>query len=634
MSVTNKPGLTMTALALASLTSISGPAYAFQLETGNPDISVRWDNTFKYLLSVRADEIDKEVVGDGSSASVLGDDADLGWERGDLINNRVDVLTELDVVWKGNFGFRISGAGWYDHGYRDGTNHPGYNEYLEQSQPNYGDTWGLTTAPPGELSDDAEFLAYKGAELLDAFVFGQFEIGEEMALGFRAGRHTIYWGNSLFLNGATNGIAGSMTTVDAAKGRAVPGTSAKELFRPTSKLSGSFQLSPNLSLVGYYSFEFEEHRHAGNGTYFSNAEGLTPDTDQFVTLIPGQVDPQTLESLKPRTGFTKVSDKTPGSGEWGAGVNYYFEDSGWDLGLYFLNYHDKTPQGLNGAMDLSQFAGDNGLDKLVENWPLFNDGVPANPVDIYTGAGYPAHGIGRANWVYKEDNKLIGLSLSNELWGVSWGSDFVYRMDVPLNTNLNAQLQHVGNIPDDLPPATDALLEAALTGNGFSYDNWDFEGQDPSNYPGAIGDSWHVVLNGVGVLAPSAIWDGGTWSVETVLAAMASVSENEHLLNENVIEGKVTSTINVAFTPVWFQVLPALDLRLKLNAGWGMTGGAAPIAFGGSRHRGNAGITFRFQYDQVWESDLRYAFFYGEREGLGGNTIDRANVSFTIKRTF
>lgn len=627
--------LTPIALALASLASISAPAYAFQFKTGNPDLQIRWDNTVKYLLSVRTQEISQKVVGDGSTASILGDDADLGWERGDIINNRVDLLSEMDVIWKGNFGFRISAAGWYDHAYRDGTNHPGYNEYLEQSQPYYGDTWGSTEVAPGQLSDDAQFLAYKGAELLDAFIFGSWDIGESMAFSFRAGRHSLFWGNTLFLNGAINGIGGSMSSVDAGKGRAVPGTSAKELFRPTNKLSASFQFSQNLSVVGYYSFEFEEYRLEGNGTYRSSAEGLTPDTSQFATLTPGRIDPQTLELVgNPRTGFSKTNDKTPGAGEWGMGVNYYFEDSGWDLGLYFLNYNDKLPQGLNGAMDLSQFAANQGLNKLVANWPDFNNGVPANPVDEYNDAGYPAIGIGNFNWVYKEDNKLLGLSLSNELWGISWGSDMVYRKDVPLNTNLNAQLQHVTNIPDDLPPATSAGLEAALTANGFAYDNWDYYGKDSGNYPGAVGDSWHFVLNGIGVLTPTGLWDGGSWSFEATAASMIRVTENEELINESLIAGQVSSVLRVAMTPAWFQVLPRTDLRLRLVASYGLMGDAAPIAFGGSRDRGAASIALNATYNQVWLYDLRYGQSYGKRGGLGSNTMDRGNLNFTIKRTF
>jgi hypothetical protein len=614
-------------------------AHAFKFKTDNPDLSVRWDNTLKYNLTMRAQDVDKEIVGERGALAVLGDDADLGWKQGDIVSNRVDVLSEMDFIWK-NIGFRASGAAWYDHGYSGGTGHPGFNKYLEQTSPNYADTWGSTAVRPGKLTDDAKEVSYRNIELLDAFIFGNFDFGESMGASVRAGRHTIYWGNSLLLAGAVHGIAGSMTTIDAAKGLSIPGTEAKELFRPTNKISGTFQINPNLSLVGYYSLQFEEYLLPPTGTYFSTAEGLTSDNDQFITLIPGQIDPQTRDLLSPRSGFSKTSNKTPGAGEWGAGLKYYFEESGWDLGVYFLNYYDKVPQGLNGALDLGQFAsaqaagGDALFQQLVDAWPLFNNGVAANSPEVFTGGGYPAIGVGNYNWVYKEDNQLFGLSLANEVWGISWGSDFVYRKDAPINTSLNAQLLHVSNIPADFPSEINGLLDAALTAQGFTYDNWDYTGQNSSNYPGATGDTWHVVINGVGFLPPTSFWDGGSYAVETTFSSLISVSDNEELLAPNVNEGDVTSTIAVNISPTWYQVLPATDLRVPISLSYTISGDAPPIAFGGTKEYGNASIALRFDYDQAWQADLRYAFNFGPVDGLSGNTTDRGNLSFTVKRTF
>lgn len=624
-------------ISLASLVSASG-VQAFEFDTGNPDLKIRWDNTLKYNVTMRTEDINNDVLSKGGAFAVLGDDADLGWEQWDIVNNRFDILSELDLSWKGKFGMRVSGAGWYDHAYSDDSAHPGYNSELIPGL--YADTWGSISVKPGEFTDDAEDLHYKGGELLDAFVFANFTIGEDIGASVRAGRHTIYWGNSLFLAGAVHGIAGSMTTLDAAKGFSVPGTEAKELFRPTNKLSGTLQLSPNLSLVGYYSFEFEEYQLPALGTYQSRAEGLTPD-DEFVTLAPGQIDPASMELLSPRAGFSKVGDKTPGSGEWGMGVNFYLEDSGWDLGLYYLNYNDKLPQGLNGAMDLGQFvnmradAGGAIFQQLAALWPAFNEGQAADPQDVFKGGGYPAIGFGNYNWVYKEDVKLIGFSAANELWDISWGADFVYRMDAPVNTYLNGQLQHVGDIPANMPDGISNLLAASLAENGFSYDDWDLRAQSPTNYPGAVGDSWHVVLNGVKFLSPSVLWDGGAWSFETTLSRLESVSEHEELLAPRLEDKDVLGTIAFNFNPQWFQVAPGLDIRLPINFSYTYMGEIAPIAFGGTKKFGNGAVGLRFDYQQKWRADLRYAFNFGPRkDGLSGNVGDRGNVSLTIKRTF
>jgi len=611
---------------------------AFEFDTGNSDLSVRWDNTVKYNLVMRAQKIDKSVVGEGGALAVLGDDADLGWERGDIVNNRLDLLSELDFIWKEKFGFRVSAAAWYDEAYSGRTAHPGYNPYLIPGA--YADTWGSISVPPGELTDHAKDLHYKDMELLDAFAFGSWNVGEDAALSARLGRHTIYWGNSLLLAGAVHGISGSMTTIDANKGFSVPGTGAKELFRPTNKLSATFQIGQNLSFEGYYSMEFEPYLLPALGSYQSPAEGLTND-DEFLTLQPGVINPQDLSLISPRIGFSKVPDKEPGSGEWGIGGKYYFQDSGWEVGVYYLNYHDKLPQGLNGALDLGQFAnilaggGDPTFQYLVANWALFNNGAPATAPDYYTGGGYPALGWGNWNWVYKEDNKLLGLSLANELWGISWGADFVYRMDVPINTYLNGQLLHITGIPQNMPAEINEALAAALGASGFSYDYWDFDGQDEGNYPGTTGDSWHVVVNGLGFLKPNKLWDGGSYIVEMTFSSLAKVKDHPELLAPSIKKGHVTTTIAANMTPTWYNVRPSLDVKVPLNISYTLSGDAPPLAFGGTKEYGSGNFGVSLEYKQAWFFDLKYNFNIGPRlPAIDGNRRDRGNVALTISHTF
>ncbi len=623
-------------MAVALLASMN--LQAFVIDTGNSDLQLRWDNTFKYNLVVRAQKIDKRVVGKGGALAILGDDADLGWKRGDIVNNRLDLLSEMDLIWKENFGVRVSAAAWYDEAYSGKTAHPGYNPYLIPGV--YADTWGAISVPPGELTKHAKDLNYKDMELLDAFIFGSFNVGEQAALSFRLGRHSLYWGNSLYLAGAVHGIAGSMSTIDANKGFSVPGTSAKELFRPTNKLSATLQVSQNTSLEAYYSFEFEPVLMPALGSYQSPAEGLTND-DEFLTLIPGRINPQDLSLISPRIGYSKVEDKEPNGGEWGIGLKHYFQDSGWEVGAYYLNYHDALPQGLNGAVDFGQFAslqaagGDPTFGYLVANWAAFNNGVPAPFPDVYTGGGYPAYGIGTWNWVYKKDNKLIGLSLANELWGISWGADFVYRMDTPINTFLGGQLVHIKNIPEGIPDDVDAALAAGLGAQGFRYDFWDFDAQDEGNYPGMTGDSWHVVVNALGFLKPNKLWDGGTYIVEMTFSSLAKVKGHPELRHPDIHKGKLTTTLAINLTPTWYQVLPSLDVKVPVNFGYTFTGEAPPLAFGGTEEYGSGSFGVGLEYKQQWFVDLKYNYNIGPRlPALDGQRKDRGNVALTIQRTF
>ena len=189
------------AMAIASAATVSGGAWAMPFETGNPDLEVRFDNTIKYNLMSRVESQDKDVT--NSANPNLFDDADLGFDKG-IVSNRFDLLSELEVVWKQNFGFRVSAASWHDQAYGDSNDHPGLNKDF-RINGNYTDTWGLLSAPPGEYNDFADNQAHKDVELMDAFVFANFSVGGSEA-SVRAGRHTLYWGQSLFASGATKKV--------------------------------------------------------------------------------------------------------------------------------------------------------------------------------------------------------------------------------------------------------------------------------------------------------------------------------------------------------------------------------------------------------------------------------------------
>ena len=51
------------ALAIGSLLASAGTAGAFEIDTGNPDLSLRWDNTIRYNLGYRAQSQDPAILG-------------------------------------------------------------------------------------------------------------------------------------------------------------------------------------------------------------------------------------------------------------------------------------------------------------------------------------------------------------------------------------------------------------------------------------------------------------------------------------------------------------------------------------------------------------------------------------------
>ena len=556
-------------LALAAASVIGNQANAFEFDTPS-DWEIRWDNTFKLNVMARVAEQDDDVVTPQAGAGwFLADDSDLSVDRSGLglVSTRFDVLSEMDVIWKESFGFRVSGSAWYDPQYDDDNNdHPG-NRRL---------TWASPSTPVGEYNHEAEDMHYAGGELLDAFAFGNIDIGET-TLGVRIGRHTIYWGQGLLTNGAVHGVGGAMAPVDFNKALAVPGSEAKELFMPTGKVSSVWQLTDNLTLNAFYSWEHMAYRLPEDGTYWSPAEGLTEDTE-FITLAPG--DP-IRAGLKHR-GFTEDT------GDYGINVQYYVDALGLDVSFIYINHTDKNLHGLLGVV-----------------------GSPNTPPNDESAQALGVRYLGESKWVFKNDIEMYAIALAKEWAGISFGADIVYRKDTGL-----------------APEFRSSLAQSAL--------NVDFRGADSDDYPGPAGDSWHVNLNALKFLNGDwGLWEGGTAIIEATFSRLDNCNENCQLLDSRVSEDRVISQVAGVFRPTWFQVRAGWDLTLPMSVNYTIDGEKSPLSFGGDEEGGTASFGAELLIDQVWNVRASYNIRYGPvLAGTGGLLKDRDNVSLTVKRTW
>ena len=112
-----RPGRTahrFTAVAVAALACAigAGSAQAFEFDTGNPDLTVRWDNTARVNLGMRTEKRD-DLIGNNQ----LVDEGTYSFDRGDLVAGRLDWFSELDVAFQKRYGARISAQAWYDGAY-------------------------------------------------------------------------------------------------------------------------------------------------------------------------------------------------------------------------------------------------------------------------------------------------------------------------------------------------------------------------------------------------------------------------------------------------------------------------------------------------------------------------------------
>jgi hypothetical protein len=359
-------------------TLVTRGALAFEIDTGNPDLSIRWDNTVRYNVGYRLEGRDSKI---GNSA--VSDEGTYSFDRGDVVTNRVDLLSELDVVFKKQIGFRVSAAGWYDAAYGGRS----------QSNP----TPPLVNIPSYVNREYSGYTKrfYRGpsGELLDAFAFGKFDLGT-VPTSIKAGRHALYWGESLFLGGNLHGIAYAQNPLDLQKGFATPGVEAKELFRPLGQVSAQAQITDSVSVAGQYFYEWEPFRYPEGGTYLGPVDFAFNGPDrQFLSPALG---------FAARGGAVEPNQR----GDWGMSVRWSPAWLDGTVGLYYRRFSDKLPQ------------------------TLLTRAAP---------------GRSQYNLIYADGVDLYGVSFAKNIAGVSVGAELSTRRNTPLNSQV------LGVSPTGLP---------------------------------------------------------------------------------------------------------------------------------------------------------------------------------------
>jgi len=284
--------------------------HALEIRQDNPDLAVRFDNTIRYNVGVRAQSRDPAITNTYTYAN-----SDLKFGRGDVITNRLDLLSEVDVVYKKNFGVRLSGQAWYDAAYdrNEITNPalPGSSAYPNQRFTDYTKRWNQ--GPSGEL--------------LDAFAFASFDLGG-IPTNVKLGRHNLYWGESLF--SFVHGVSYAQGPVDIRKALATPGVEAKELFKPLNQFSFGTQLTPTLNVAGQYFLDWKPSTLPDGGTYWGVLD--------FVSMGGGTVLPNGL----PFAGINHEPEKK--RGDWGLMTRWSPDWLDGTVGAYYREYTDKLPQ--------------------------------------------------------------------------------------------------------------------------------------------------------------------------------------------------------------------------------------------------------------------------------------------------
>jgi len=299
--------------ALAIISATAPIARAFVFEVG--EFKGSFDTTLSVGGLYRLNNPDPQLYGITSSSngvlglqrSVNADDGNLNYRQG-MSSFLVKANAELQVDYKN--------AGMFVRGYV-------FNDFVNSN--------GTRERTP--LSDEAKELVAEGGELLDAYVYYKFDMGD-MPGNIRVGKQVLSWGESTFI---PNGI-NSINPIDVAKLR-LPGSELKEALLPVNMVSASLSLTDKLTMEAFYLLDWERTRVDPPGTYFSTNDFVAKGGKKVYIGFGAVAD------TSPIGGIPRGSDGEPeSSDQYGVNFRYLAEGlNNTEFGLYYMNYHSRLP---------------------------------------------------------------------------------------------------------------------------------------------------------------------------------------------------------------------------------------------------------------------------------------------------
>ncbi len=381
------------------------PATAVDFRIG--ELEGSFNSNISVGASWRVEDIDPALVFSGNfeggrASTSVTDDGNLNFRNGDLTSLIAKGLHELELRGD-NFGVFTRFKYWYD---------------LELSEGNRPFGNSVNAYTPDEPLDDSgfnDFARTQGAQLLDAYLYTDFSIGE-MPASLRVGEQVVSWGESTFIQNGINII----NPVDVTAFRR-PGVEIKEGLLPVGMVYSSLGLTQALNFEFFYQWEWQKSPIDGCGTYFSTVD-VAADGCNFVTIGP----PGTSDAASIQNGLfiTRTADREPDNqGQWGASLKFFAEGLNFtEFGLYFVNYHSRLPL-LGGTTSTNALLGG----------PAGTSGffIPGDPF-----GGNPQYFA-----EFPDDIKLYGFSFNTNIGGFAVSGEASYRQDLPAQINTTELLQ-------------------------------------------------------------------------------------------------------------------------------------------------------------------------------------------------
>jgi hypothetical protein len=384
---------------------------------------------------------DEQLIGfthTGLPTTINLDDGNRNFDRHSPINNRLSAVYELSLR-RENIGLVYSGSAFYDWVFHERTD----RDPVDPDDPNDYAQNTLACSADREncefdrFTDGARYYNGERSRTLDAFVYGDFMLGDTVALSLRFGKHLVAWGESLFFPN----IASAQSPNDATKAF-VPGAEIKEILLPVHQVSATVAFGYDFTLMGFYQLDYKPTEVFPVGDFFSIADVVGPGAEMaygsanpaFGDNCPGLLGPLSFLCQSgggiggtlinaPRTiDVPREDDIRPDKdGQWGLGFKAQITPV-TSLGAYYLRYHNHNPT-VNLNFGFARIGDDPVTGEPITT-ETFNQSVPVS-----------------YNVKYFGDIEMMAMSWSTTLFGLNFAGDVSYRDGI--DTSAAAEISGV-----------------------------------------------------------------------------------------------------------------------------------------------------------------------------------------------
>ncbi len=597
------------ALAAAILVQAHG-AGAAEFSDGSTRINI--DTTLSQGFSWRVSDRDDSLTG------VNSDDGARNYDKG-LLSNTSKFNTEFDID-NGEVGIFARFQGFIDFENRNGR---------RERTP-------LSKTAKDEVGD--------GLDVLDLYATVSFDIGDA-PVDLRIGNQVLNWGESTFIQNGINVI----NPFDVSKLRK-PGAELRDGLLPVPIVSVATDITPNLSIEGFYQAAWEETRVDPVGTYFSTNDYGTPGGNRaYIDLSEQGVEvldhglgapsinlaipainrvltnpPANLPAVDRETflSVTRKADNEPrDTGQWGIALRYYAEAlNDTDFGFYFINYHSRLP--LVSATYGTQEGYDNAKTVLSLATQL---GLATGPIAIDQYGRTASYAI-----EYPEDLRVYGLSFNTALGSTGWAlqGEYSFHPDQPLQLHEEYIFgQGLAPVLCNLTPEPPCPPQTALDAYAMSVQGKGLQGFIER-------DVSQVQATATRVFGPTLGADSLVLAAEAALVRVHGLPDRKEQPLDTPGSGKAATANSYGYRLAtkldYFNAIgpatlsPYLQFQHDVN-------GYSPSP-GGPFEEGRTALTLGVgvNYLERWQGDLSYTNYNGDTNYLSDRDFVSLSMSFSF----